>query len=409
MANNKYKPSGKAPFFGVIGMILFGLIGALVLLTGYLYGMNLMPNMGLRILVFIGVLILLSGWMHGLVKTGRIRSPGKAFWLSFFLILIDLYAACILYVVLVHDAWEFPRAEFWKEHITLETPKKWLYLLLHPVKLKDSMITIMKEGFFTVRGTKIAGVPLLIMWIVEVLLFLLIPSFRAMSQGYKIFSEKHRRWLNQTAEFTCNYIKDHRTLRRQLIKGDTSGLDEIHYYKVQGQEAHGTITFHHHRGKVSPFVSMQMVKAVQIGPRRIKHFYIPILEQWDLGEAKEEEIFERLLEESGLTREKVTGRGNYKERLFWRSKKEQIRGTIKERVEKTNNRVQVRDSGTYKHGDEVEGLNEATVYAPVITSEMEQEYLEKKKREEQEREWAENREEIRNRKNKSKRRSTRIK
>ena len=40
---------------------------------------------------------------------------------------------------------------------------------------------------------------------------------------------------------------------------------------------------------------------------------------------------------------------------------------------------------------------------------MEQEYLAKKAREEKEREWAENREEIKNRKNKSKRRSTRIK
>ena len=409
MANNKYRPSGRASFFGVFGMILFGLIGALVLLTIYLYGMNMMPNLGLRILVFLVVLILLSAWMRRLVKNGRIRSPGKAFWISFFMILIALYAACILYVVLVHDAWEFPKAKFWDQHITLETPKKWLYLLLHPAALKDSMLTIMKTGFFTVRGYTLKGVPLLIMWIGEVLLFLLVPSFRAMGQGYRIFSERHRRWLDQTVEFTCNYVKDHRTLRRQLIKGDTTGLDDIHYYKVQGQEAHGTVTFYHHRGKLSPFVSIQMVKAVQIGPRRIKHFYIPILEQWDLGEAKEEEIFERMLDESGMTREKVTGRGNYRERLFWRSKKEQIRGTIKESVEKKNNRVTMRDTGSYKHPEENVGFDNDTVYAPVITSEMEQEYLAKKAREEKEREWAENREEIKNRKNKSKRRSTRIK
>ncbi len=409
MANNKYRPSGKASFFGIVGMVLFGFIGALVLLTVYLYGMNLMPNMGLRVLVFLAVLILLSAWMRRLTKSGHLRAPGKAFWISFFMILLALYAICIFYVVMVHDAWEFPKADFWKEHISLETPKKWLYLLLHPIALKDSMLTILKTGFFTVRGITINGVWLLVMWLVEVLLFLLIPSFRAMAQGYKIFSEAQNRWLEQTVEFTCNYIKEHRTLRRQLIKGDTTGLDDIHYYKVQGQEAHGTITFYHHRGRISPFVSMQMVKAVQIGPRRIKHFYIPILEQWDLGEEKKEEIFERLLTESGLTREKVTGRRNYKERLFWRSKKDQFRGSLKEKVEKSSNRVTVRDSGTYQHGSSVQGLNEDTVYAPVITSEMEQEYIEKKAREEQERVWAENREEIKNRKNKSKRRSTRIK
>ncbi len=410
MANySKYKPSGKASVFGVIQMIVLGLVGVFVLMMVYLYGVNLVPNMGFRVGIFLVVVLLLSAWMHHLVKIGRIRAPGKAFWLTFFIIIIGFYPYWAMYVVFVNQAWDHSFKEFWDAHISFETLDQWVYLMLHPKALLNSIKAIEETGFFSIRGHMVSGSRQIFYWVVEGLLLLLVPSFRAMSQGYKIFSETQKRWQDHTAEFTIAYIKEHRSLRRQLLKGDMSGLADIHYYPVQGQEAHGTITFYHHKGHVSRYASIQMIKAVQIGPRKMKHFYIPILEQWDLGEEMKEEVLDRLLTESGLTREKVLSRGNYKERHFLRGKKAQLSEAVREKVERSSNRVTFQESGNYKPGEEIAGIEEVTVYAPTITPEMEQEYLAKRAKEEQERIWAENREEIKNRKNKSKRRSTRIK
>lgn len=411
MANLRYKPSGRVSFWGVLKMLIGGILGAVILLCVYVYGLNLMPNLALRAMVLLVLLFLLSRWMGRLAKKGRFRSPAAAFWISALVLLIALYFHWIVYVVMVQDVWEYGKDAFWRSHFRPDTLWQAGRLFLDPAQLWNQVMKIRDTGFWSIRGIPVTGIRLTVCWILEMLVIILIPSFRAMTQARRIYSEDQRMWLDQQSEFTIAYIKDHRMLRRKLIKGEVDGLQDIHYYHRRGREAHGTMVFYHHKGILGPYVSIKMVKAVQTGPRHTKHYFIPIIKQWDIGTQKAEEIFARLLQEKGTTHEKVTEKGNWKDRYFWSNKREQISFAMQQKMERAKENSDVRDAKYYTGGEKIAKLEEVTVYAPTITPEMEQQYLEKKAREEQEKIWAANKEAVKNqrKKNKNKRHSTRIK
>lgn len=410
MANLRYKPSGRISVWGMLKMLFWGIIGSSVLLSAYVYGINWMPNLALRTVVLLIVSFLLSRWMMRLVKNGKMRSPATVFWISSLTVLIGFYVHWAVYSIMVQDVWEYGRKAFWQSHISVETLKKIGMQIINPVDLWKDLQMIRRIGFWSLQGETVNHFALLLCWIGEMLYVILHTASKAIVQARRVFSEERGVWLDQRIEFTIQYIKEHRMLRRQLIKGDLKGLDNIHYYQRKGREAHGTIVFYHRKGIMGPFVSIKMVKAVQTGPRRTRHYFIPIVKQWEIGSDKVEEILTRLVAERGTTHEKVTEKGNWKDRYYWSNKREQLSFAVQQTVEKAKeNAGSSSERKYYSGGERVANIEEVTVYAPTITPEMEQEYLAKKAREEQERIWAANREEIRNRRKKSKRRSTRIK
>lgn len=409
MANLRYKPSGKVSAWGVIKMLVFGTLGSVILLCAYVYGVNWMPNLALRTVVLLVTVFLLSRWLKRLTKKGKFRSPAAAFWLSCLTILIGFYVHWCVYTVMVYDVWNYGADAFWESHLQVETLKKIGYTLIDPVGLWKSLGEIQKIGFWELNGRLMNGFPLILCWIAEMLYVVLYSASKTIVQARKIFSEERGVWLDQRIEFTIQYIKEHRMLRRQLIKGDLKGLDDIHFYQRRGREAHGTIVFYHRKGIMGPFVSIKMVKAVQTGPRHTKHYFIPIVKQWDIGTDKVEEVLARLLSERGMTHEKVTEKGNWKDRYYWSNKREQISFAVQQTVEKAKENSSAQDTRYYTDGEKLANIEEVTVYAPTITPEMEQQYLEKKAIEEQEKIWAANKEELKKRRKKSKRRSTRIK
>lgn len=408
MAKLRYKPSGKVSFWGIIKMLFWGTIGSGTLLSAYVYAIGWMPNLALRTIVLLLTAFLISRWMRRLTKTGKFRSPVAAYWLSHLAVLMGWYVHWAVYTVMVQDVWQYGMESFWQHHLGVDTLVQIGRTLIDPVGLWETICKIHQVGFWSLRGVPVQGTWLWVLWAAELLYFLIYPASKAVKQAKKLFSEERGVWLDQRIEFSIQYVKEHRIMRRKLIKGDLSSLDNIHYYQRQGRESHGIIVFHHHKGIMGPYVTIRMMKAVQIGPRRTKRYFIPIVKRWNIGSDKVEQILTRLVAERGTTHEKVTEKANWKDRYFWSNKREQITFAVQQSVEKARENSN-QDTRYYGKGEKLANLDEVTVYAPTITPEMEKEYLEKKAREEQERIWAENREELKRRRKKSKRRSTRIK
>ncbi len=408
MANFRYKPSGKVPFPGVLWMLFGGFAGSAVLLSAYIYGLGWMKNAGLRLIVLVLLLFLLGKWMMFLARSGKFRSPAAAFWLSFIAVLAGCYIHWGVYAVYVQDVWQYGRAGFLTHNLSLDTLRRIGVLLLDPLRLLRTLGGIGEIGFWSVRGIRMAGIPLFVCWAVEMLLVLLIPACRAAAQSRRLYSEAQRQWLDGKTEFTVSYIRDHRTMRRHFIEGENSGLDALHYYRRRGREAYGTVVFYHHKGVLGPFISLHMIKAVQTGPHSMKHYFIPVLNEWEIGQANAEDLYDRLDGEMQEQKEEGKNRRKKKRRRA-AGLREQLSVSMRRAVSGFSSKRNPQDE-RYE-GDEVTEIEEVTVYVPSITPEMERQFRERKAKEEQERIWAENKEEVRKRRkrNKNKRRSTRIK
>ncbi|MFR5072841.1 MAG: hypothetical protein ACLTDS_12215 [Bianqueaceae bacterium] len=320
MSMTRYAPSGKFSAVGLIGMIFGGLLGAFIFGTVYIYLMNYFSNMVLRLIIIGGLIAGMSQWMIFLMRIGKIRRPVLAVGITALSLLFLLYSKWAVYVNMVQEIWK-STDKVWYANLAMpgffET---WWDTVTHPMDLWKAMVEINLRGFLLVNGRLMTGVPLAILWILETLLLLVIPLYRVALNARKPYVEGKGCWLTEEEEIVITYVQDYRTMRRALLKQEYSGLSALDYHVLEGQESHGVLTFYRRRDYTGPYITLANVKAIQAGPKKIRHRFVPIVRLVDIGEETAAELYARLharmMEEESKDKEKATLTGKGWKRWF---------------------------------------------------------------------------------------------
>ncbi len=399
MSMTRYAPSGKFSTVGLIGMIFGGLLGAFIFGTVYIYLMNYFSNMVLRLIIIGGLIAGMSQWMIFLMRIGKIRRPMLAMGVTALSLLFLLYSKWVVYVNMVQEIWR-STDKVWYANLAMPGFfQTWWDTFVHPMDLWKAVVEINLRGFLLVNGRLMTGVPLAILWILETLLLLVIPLYRVALNAKKPYVESKGCWLTEEEEIIITYVQDYRTMRRALLKQDYSGLSSLDYHVLEGQESHGILTFYRRKGYTGPYITLDNVKAIQTGPKKIRHRFVPVVRLVDIGEETAAELYARLrarkLEAESKDGEKPasTGEGGWKRRFAelhfnlrqWLSG---LRADIRT-VTAGKSGPEAEDEGekcedVYEDGEKVVSIEEVTIHVPNITPEMEKEYIVKKAQEEEE-------------------------
>ena len=188
-------------------------------------------------------------------------------------------------------------------------------------------------------------------------------------------------------------------MRRALLKQEYSGLSALDYHVLEGQESHGVLTFYRRRDYTGPYITLANVKAIQAGPKKIRHRFVPIVRLVDIGEETAAELYARLharmMEEESKDKEKatLTGKGSWKRwfietrfnlRQWVSSLLADIRTVAAVKPEPEAEDGQGKSEDVYEDGEKAVSIEEVTIHVPNITPEMEKEYIVKKAQEEEE-------------------------
>ena len=398
MSMTRYAPSGKFSAVGLIGMIFGGLLGAFIFGTVYIYLMNYFSNMVLRLIIIGGLIAGMSQWMIFLMRIGKIRRPVLAVGITALSLLFLLYSKWAVYVNMVQEIWK-STDKVWYANLAMpgffET---WWNTVTHPMDLWKAMVEINLRGFLLVNGRLMTGVPLAILWILETLLLLVIPLYRVALNARKPYVEGKGCWLTEEEEIVITYVQDYRTMRRALLKQEYSGLSALDYHVLEGQESHGVLTFYRRRDYTGPYITLANVKAIQAGPKKIRHRFVPIVRLVDIGEETAAELYARLharmMEEESKDKEKatLTGKGSWKRwfietrfnlRQWVSSLLADIRTVAAVKPEPEAEDGQGKSEDVYEDGEKAVSIEEVTIHVPNITPEIEKEYIVKKAQEEE--------------------------
>ena len=386
MSMTRYAPSGKFSAVGLIGMIFGGLLGAFIFGTVYIYLMNYFSNMVLRLIIIGGLIAGMSQWMIFLMRIGKIRRPVLAVGITALSLLFLLYSKWAVYVNMVQEIWK-STDKVWYANLAMpgffET---WWNTVTHPMDLWKAMVEINLRGFLLVNGRLMTGVPLAILWILETLLLLVIPLYRVALNARKPYVEGKGCWLTEEEEIVITYVQDYRTMRRALLKQEYSGLSALDYHVLEGQESHGVLTFYRRRDYTGPYITLANVKAIQAGPKKIRHRFVPIVRLVDIGEETAAELYARLharmMEEESKDKEKATLTG-FNLRQWVSSLLADIRTVAAVKPEPEAEDGQGKSEDVYEDGEKAVSIEEVTIHVPNITPEMEKEYIVKKAQEEE--------------------------
>jgi len=121
------------------------------------------------------------------------------------------------------------------------------------------------------------------------------------------------------------------------------------------------------------------VKAVQSGPKRLRYQYVPIVKKYDIGIETTAALYEKVV--SATETYKVANGKDYFQFFQelklqfmvswseWKAKFSQVKEEPEEQKE------------YYEEGEEIVSVEDATVFVPRVTPEMEEEYRNRNKKE----------------------------
>ena len=379
MRYKAYKPSGIIPAAGVVILALCGFLGAFLIETAYVYSLGFLSNLFLRFLVVAGSVALLCLLMTYLTRLAKIRNIRAVRIVSLIALILAFYASRCVYVDLVNEMWTRGASEVLKNRSSIsQLIGRWAQLFISPGTVFTSLYRILPNGVTSVNGRMIAGVPLLLIWLIEVMLLIVIPCYVAAATASYPFDETAGCWLFKREEWPVVYVENYREVRSQLkVKNDSPLLEAIrgvHYYQREGQESYAILEFFRNKDHTGPYVSLVNVKAVQSGPKKLSHRTITLCRFCDIGQEEADELYEQLKIERDNVGRRAVSVSDWVTDLNYRMG----------RGGKTMSQMSELSSGDMDTQEivipeeENAGEEEVTVHVPKVTPEMEKEYLNKK-------------------------------
>ena len=385
MIYESYKESGKVPVPGLILYIVLGFFGSYMVLSAYCQFICSFPGVILRLIGKAASLFLICLWLVFLSGLAKIRRHRLVRILSVIILLAAHYASRGVYITLVKDLWQYGSNEVYKQTSALDSfsalIRLWFVrpvpLWTHPYRIMQGLFEILPIGVGGSGRQTIHGVWLLLFWILELLLLLILPPYRAEKRSQRPFDEINREWSPSSETWTVTYVENYRqiitALRRKDPKPLLGALQEMKAYRVQGEESFALISFSHSLSKTGPYITLVNIKAVQSGPVRIDHRRIVLCRVFNIG-----------AHQAGLLRDRIESEasalgidsGQWK-KLEW---KERLHNLIYPSKRKGRQQLPVQQpdqtqSQTRYPSDDTE----ITVHVPRITPEMEKAYREREK------------------------------
>lgn len=380
MRYKAYRPSGITPPGGVVLLILGGFLGPFIVQAVYVYLLAFLSNLLLRFLVVLAVVLLISYLMAKLTVFSKIRNRRVVRICAVISLILAFYASRCVYVDLVNEMWKRGVSEVMQNQPAFgQLILRWLKLFISPGAVFSSLYKILPSGVTSVNGRMISGVPLLLIWLIEVMLLVVIPAYAASYVSAYPYDEAAGLWLTKREEWPVVYVDNYREVRSQLkAKNDEpllSAIQQLEYYQREGDESYAVLEFYRRKGYTGPYVSLTNVKAIQSGPKKLTHKNIILCRLCEIGTEEADELYRKLQkskEEMGVSSVSVNGwladlafkSGRGGKRKIERKLPDPHASEEREEIEE--------DLQTEAYSEEV------TVHVPKVTPEMEQEYLNKK-------------------------------
>ncbi len=379
-----FSSAGQAPWWKhLLGWVCL-ILGELVLAALYINLLAVISNMVLRIIVIAGVVGGSVAWIVFWLQQMQIRRKGMRILFTVVGLFVLYYTKWALYTNLVEDAWVIGSEQFWHHHFVWpDYLTRWAYRVVRPDLIVQMMGEVLYRGFLSINGEILKGAWLAIVWVGEFIILAILPFWRVNRRMSVPYDEEQHIWLNREEEWMVTYLKDYRALRPLLNNKDAGALqrmlDNTEAYRVKGKESYGILTFFRKGKKIGPYISLMNVKAVQRGPKRLQYQYVPIVKKYDIGAEVAAALYEKI-----STKAEQEGHGGKKDYMqFFHELKMQLTVDWSEWKEKLfphkEEPEEVKEY--YEDGEEVVSVEDATVFVPRVTPEMEENYRKMKNKE----------------------------
>lgn len=249
-----YRPSGKAPAAGVLGMFITGIAAAVVGAFIYVRLIEWIP-----LVYFNALLVLGYGFVVGMgvalaCKKGKVRKPSACF-----------LAGLVSGTVAVYLQWAY--------YLALNTPdilgemgegtfSLTLHFLAAPGEIWEMLRLINPEGMWTIKGSAVNGTFLWVVWGIELLGILGMSLLMAGVHTRDPYSESEDRWMDeQKLQDRLTPVTNGKDFVATLERGDYSPLWGL--APTQTAEHFCRLTLYTCTGDADAYVSLQNVRLVQ--------------------------------------------------------------------------------------------------------------------------------------------------
>lgn len=382
MQYDTYKPSMRWPWWGLCLLAGLGFVGTFFIEAVYVCLLCFTGNLLLRVLLLLVALFLISLLLVFLIRIGRIRNLKVVRITVLCVLLFAFYGNRVIYVLMINDLWTLGYNEvISKGLMPLRLLGNWIKLFIRPWDVFAALFRILPIGTTSINGTMLKGGLLLFFWILEMLLFIVVPYIISTYLASRPYDEEKMIWYGRKREFVVGYVEGYRNIRAMLREKNysslESALESLSPYRLKGQESYSLLEMYFHGKKISPYVSLTNIKAVQAGPTRLSHRVIGICKRMDIGYEKAEALYSRMIDTSQPIEEEGT--------RSLRDKLETFRFRMNRRSKNMANELKVPSHPPAKEdtrrlfGDleEVPGTEEVTIRIPKVTKEMEDAYRKK--------------------------------
>ena len=220
-----YKPSGKIAGIYFLYFALFTFICVPILSAAYIYLIHYIPFIYLNLLIAIGCGLALGYMMMIAAKKGKARNPAAILLFSVIAVIIMKYIQWCMYIPLIYDN----VYEVFFPGLTIGERFVWsFYLFIEPGTVFELAKEINEFGAWGIGETEVAGVMLLIVWIVEFLI-MAVPTLVVARFVTKVpFSEATGEWyVDMGRKIAMDIPPDFDTIKNRMENGDFTGLVQL--------------------------------------------------------------------------------------------------------------------------------------------------------------------------------------
>ncbi|RSK37133.1 hypothetical protein [Hymenobacter metallilatus] len=199
MTDLYYQPSGRFTVGGILGLLLVGALAAVPLAFLYVYAVWYIPFIYINFFMTLMFGFLLGWVLKKMVRTGKIRNPRLAGWLSVAVGVWAWYVQWCVYMALLAGAGETEslgsRASF--AHTTFQEDV-FLGMIIDPGTLFGVLPELAENGTWSIFSATPSGIFLYLIWLAEFLIIVVLTWMQPHSEAGVPFSELAQEWAEKT-------------------------------------------------------------------------------------------------------------------------------------------------------------------------------------------------------------------
>lgn len=201
-----YKPSGKFSSISFLYLILVSIIAAPILALIYSYATRYIPFIYINFLILAGFVLGLGFAVNFAIALGKVRNKLLGMVFGLVVGLAGLYACWVIWIC---------------THIPID----YMELIKSPEGMKSIIGLINDQGTWGFRsGGNVSGTFLTVIWVIEALAIIVVPTFMAYGKTCDPFIENENEWAEETVIGPFGYIANGQVLVKQL---ETKNYEEL--------------------------------------------------------------------------------------------------------------------------------------------------------------------------------------